>query len=89
MAAIARRVYASFREVSIRDFAKKFDQSLVLTSVYFVLRTAMPRSLIAILNLWFLIGVTRRDIWTSTMSPTFIAHGVIGLNLLLGSYISK
>ena len=60
----------------------------MLTSVYLVLRMAIPRSLTVILNLWFLIGATRTDIWTLTMLPTFITQGVISLNLICGNYIS-
>ena len=87
MAAIAWQVYASFRNVSIQDFIKHC--SLVLTSAYFVLRMAILQSLTVILNLWSLIGATRTDIWTLTMSPTFIAQGVISLNLIYGNYISR
>ena len=87
MAAIAWRVYASFHDVSIQDFMKHC--SLVLTSVYFMLRTAILQSLTVTLNLWFLIRATRTDIWTSTMSPTFIAQGVISLNLICGNYKSR
>ena len=61
----------------------------MLTSKYFVLRTAIPWSLTGILKLWFLIGATRTDILTSTMSPTFIAQGAIGLNLICSNYISR
>ena len=63
--------------------------SYVLTSIYAVLRTAILWNLTATLNLWFLIGATRTDIWTSTRSPTFITQGTMGLNLICGNYISR
>src|SRR5882762_2705462 len=60
----------------------------VLTSVYVVSNMSMPRSLIAILNLWFLIGIKRMDIMTSTMSPICILHGATLFNLSCANLLS-
>ena len=78
MNVIVRRVDASFADVNVRNLAKI---NHVLTSVNLESSRATPRSLAVILNRWFLVGVRSRDIWTSTISPTRIAHGETGLNL--------
>jgi uncharacterized membrane protein len=79
-----RRVNASFRGVNFL-VALPIIIYFMLTSVKLVFRIAIPRSMIIILNLPFLIGVRSSDICTSMMSLTCIVHGEIGLNLLFGS----